>query len=410
MRRFCMVTTFYPPYNFGGDGVYVERLAGALAARGNEVDVVHDVDAYRLLAGEPAEPAYRHHGRVTHHPIRHGRWWRWDLLASHQLGRPVAIAPELADLFASDRFDVVHFHNVSLIGGPAVLALGSGVKLCTLHDYWFVCPMHTLWRMDKEACRRRTCLRCTLHGRRPPQLWRSTDRIERFSRHVDAFIAPSSFSCSIHADAGLEAPIVELPNFAPPPMAGEPASMAAEGERPIYLCVARLERLKGVQDLIEAFRTFDRADLVIAGSGGFQAELEERARGLDHVRFAGWQPRERLDELYRRAVAVLIPSLCYESAFPLVGIEAFATGTPVVGRRIGALAGLEEAGGGWEFEDIDELVAILGRLLDEPEERRRRARRAAELYTERYSEPAHVERYLELIEGLEAERSSRAAG
>ena len=28
--RFCMVTTFYPPYHFGGDAVFVHRLAEAL--------------------------------------------------------------------------------------------------------------------------------------------------------------------------------------------------------------------------------------------------------------------------------------------------------------------------------------------------------------------------------------------
>ena len=24
--KFCLVTTFYPPYNFGGDGIYAHRL------------------------------------------------------------------------------------------------------------------------------------------------------------------------------------------------------------------------------------------------------------------------------------------------------------------------------------------------------------------------------------------------
>jgi hypothetical protein len=48
--RFAMVTTFYPPFNFGGDGIAVQRLSRALVQRGHEVTVIHDVDAYRLLA------------------------------------------------------------------------------------------------------------------------------------------------------------------------------------------------------------------------------------------------------------------------------------------------------------------------------------------------------------------------
>ena len=41
-----MVTTFYPPYHFGGDAMYVYRLSNALARAGHHVTVVHNVDAY----------------------------------------------------------------------------------------------------------------------------------------------------------------------------------------------------------------------------------------------------------------------------------------------------------------------------------------------------------------------------
>jgi hypothetical protein len=54
--RFCMITTFYPPYNFGGDGVFVQRLSNELARRNHQVEVIHCIDTYRLLAHQyPAE-------------------------------------------------------------------------------------------------------------------------------------------------------------------------------------------------------------------------------------------------------------------------------------------------------------------------------------------------------------------
>src|SRR5262245_29088573 len=52
--RFAMVTTFYPPYNFGGDGMGVLRLSRALVRRGHHVTVIHDADAYEVLAHGPA--------------------------------------------------------------------------------------------------------------------------------------------------------------------------------------------------------------------------------------------------------------------------------------------------------------------------------------------------------------------
>ena len=44
--RFLMLTTFYPPYNFGGDGIGIQRLSRGLVKRGHHVTVVHDADAY----------------------------------------------------------------------------------------------------------------------------------------------------------------------------------------------------------------------------------------------------------------------------------------------------------------------------------------------------------------------------
>jgi hypothetical protein len=39
-------------------------------------------------------------------------------------------------------FDVIHYHNISLVGGPTILAYGQGIKLYTMHEYWLVCPTH----------------------------------------------------------------------------------------------------------------------------------------------------------------------------------------------------------------------------------------------------------------------------
>ena len=89
--RFCMVTTFYPPYHFGGDAVFVYRLTEALAARGHQVDVIHSADAYHLR--HPAEPGipFAHHPNVTVHPLR-SRNPALASLSAHQLGRPAAYA------------------------------------------------------------------------------------------------------------------------------------------------------------------------------------------------------------------------------------------------------------------------------------------------------------------------------
>ena len=44
--RFCMLSTYYPPYSYGGDGITLQRLCRALVRAGHQVTVVHDADAY----------------------------------------------------------------------------------------------------------------------------------------------------------------------------------------------------------------------------------------------------------------------------------------------------------------------------------------------------------------------------
>ena len=44
--RFCLATTFYPPYSFGGDAVAVQRLAEALERHGRRLERAQDwIDA-----------------------------------------------------------------------------------------------------------------------------------------------------------------------------------------------------------------------------------------------------------------------------------------------------------------------------------------------------------------------------
>ena len=54
--RFAMVTTFYPPYSFGGDAIAIRRHARALVRRGHEVTVIHDVDTYVAMSDGHVAP------------------------------------------------------------------------------------------------------------------------------------------------------------------------------------------------------------------------------------------------------------------------------------------------------------------------------------------------------------------
>ncbi|HWQ23043.1 MAG TPA: glycosyltransferase family 4 protein [Gaiellaceae bacterium] len=400
---FCMVTTFYPPYHFGGDAMHVYRLSNELARRGHRVTVVHSVDAYRVLRREEPNKDFPNEPGVVVVPVRLGRA---APVVSYLSGRPALNAKPLREVF-EERFDVVHFHNVSLLGGPGVLAYGEGVKLYTLHEHWLVCPMHVLWKFNREPCTEPACLRCTLVFRRPPQLWRYTSLLARRLEEVDLFLSPSRFTLQAHRERGFTRPIRRLPYFLPTSAAQPPAGGFELGrKRPYFLFVGRLEKLKGVERLIDRFRGYPAADLLIAGDGEHEAELRRRARGLGNVRFLGRVHPSELSALYAGAVAVLVPSVGFE-VFGIVILEGFAQRTPAIVHDLGALPEVvEESGGGIVYRSDDELLAALEELQHDPARRRELGDRGYEAWLRLWSEEPHLQGYFDAIE--EARRLAEA--
>jgi len=158
-----MLTTFYPPYNFGGDGIFVYRLANTLAKAGHEVHVLYDQDAFTFLNADPPTQTVANHANIQLHPLTSGRTASLDMLLTHQAGSPVFKREAIQTILDREAFDVLHFHNVSLLGGPGVLKMGHAIKLVTLHDYWFVCATHVLWPVRAAPV---WLARCTLTARR----------------------------------------------------------------------------------------------------------------------------------------------------------------------------------------------------------------------------------------------------
>jgi len=401
-----MITTFYPPYNFGGDGMGILRLSQALVRRGHQVTVIHDGDAYVSLAGR--EPGVGPADDGVEVVTLRSPLGKFSNLLTQQTGRPVVHGDRIRAVLEAGRFDVTVFHNISLVGGPGVLAYGRGTTLYMAHEHWLVCPSHVLWRHGREVCTGRECLRCVLHYRRPPQLWRYTGYLERELHHVDAFIAMSEFSRAKHREFGFPREMEVVPYFLPDVEAGsrEPGAVpdTSPHDRPYFLFVGRLEKIKGLDDVIPTFARFDRADLLIAGDGEYAGTLRELAAGNPRVKFLGRVAPEALSRYYRHAAALLVPSVCFET-FGIIIIEAFRQGTPVVARRIGPFPEIiERAAAGDLFETTAELEAALHRYLDDPERRARLGRLAHSAFQANWSESAVVPRFLDVVERASGRR------
>lgn len=399
--RIVMFTTFYPPYSFGGDAVGVQRMAQALVARGHDVSVVHDEDSYLTLGGKVSGPEDAGDG-VRRIGLR-SRWGMMSNLLTQQTGWPLVHGSRIRDILAAGEYDIIWHNNTSLVGGPGLLSYGDGLKVYEAHEHWLVCPTHVLWRHNRELCDGRECLRCVLNYRRPPQAWRATGLLDRQLDNIDLLVAKSAFSRDKHAEFGLRQEMQVLPYFLPDIQQAE--EQAPPHDRPYFLFVGRLEKIKGLQDVFPAMEDFPEADLLILGDGEYAGELKRLAAGNDRIRFLGRKPVQELNAYYRGALALIVPSVCYET-FGIILIESFRLGTPVIARRLGPFPEIVEAsGGGLLFSGHDELVAAMAAFREQPELRAETSARARQAFVERWSETPVLAAY-----GAALARAARKTG
>jgi glycosyltransferase involved in cell wall biosynthesis len=411
--KFCMVTTFFGAHSFGGDAAYVDRLSQALCRRGHEVHVYYCVDAFNAVRGDHPLRDYTPPPGLHLHPLK-SRYGILSPLATQATGRPGFKATALREALDDPATDVVHFHNISLAGGPGVLGLGANrraVRLMTAHEHWLICPMHLLWKYDSRICEAPACLSCSLAGGRPPQVWRWTGAIERGLRQLDALVFPSQSAMEEHRRRGVGASVsmVHLPYFLPDGWArGIENRPAPTRVRPYLAAAGRLVKMKGFQRLIPLMRYLPEADLLIAGTGPFEPELRALAADRENVQFQGLLGGEALARLFRGARAVVVPSL-FPETFGYVVLEAFAVKTPViVHEAAGALAETGvSSGGGLGYRTDIELLTACRRMLHEPGLREDLAVRGFARRMGEWSEAQHLERYLGLIERARARRSGR---
>jgi len=120
-----------------------------------------------------------------------------------------------------------------------------------------------------------------------------------------------------------------------------------------FVCVGRLNSAKGHVQLIDAFarliRSGSDANLVLAGDGELRSEIEARiaAAGLTaRVEITGWINEEQIRHHILRSRAVVLSS--FAEGLPMVLMEAFALGRPVIATSVAGIPELVRPGvSGW---------------------------------------------------------------
>jgi glycosyltransferase involved in cell wall biosynthesis len=386
--------------------MYIYRLAHAQGDARHQVDVIHCVDSYHLQHPDEPEIRYKEHPNVQRHELR--SQWKWlSPLLTQQTGKPLLKNKQIQQVLDSKPYDVIHFHNISLLGPEILKILPKNrevVKLYTTHEHWLVCPMHVLWKFNRQACDKPECLTCTLMGKRPPQIWRYTGMLARNADHVDQYVSPSRFTARMHAVRGFPRRVDHLPYFIEKADSDWQSPAPAPQERPYFLFVGRLETIKGLQMVIPLWRNIQDFDLLVAGTGRQEAELRALAADNPRIRFLGPLSQKTLSTYYFHARATLVPSITYET-FGVIIIESFARKTPVIVRDLGALPEVvEDSNGGIIFRTDQELIASIEKIGRSPRFRQELGENGYQAFLKYWCREAHLEMYFDLLAKIGREK------
>ncbi|MCB0965975.1 MAG: glycosyltransferase family 4 protein [Ilumatobacter sp.] len=149
-------------------------------------------------------------------------------------------------------------------------------------------------------------------------------------------------------------------------------------DRPVVLYAGNVGFSQSLDLVVEAARRCPGLGFVVNGDGAARAELERRAADVPNLRFAGYQPIERLGEVLATGDIHVVPlrTGLGDVSVPSKTYSSLAAGRPVVasidaGTEIPRL--LEAAGAGLSVppDDPDAFTAAIRELADDVERRSR---------------------------------------
>ena len=329
----------------------------------------------------------------------------------------------LKERLQSERPDVVHFHNILPLISPATYyaAQSEGVPVVqTLHNYRLLCP-NALFFRDGGACE--DCLgkpvpwpgvvhACYRESRAASGVVAGMLTVHRFlktwTEKVDVYIALTEFARRKFIEGGIPAEKVAVkPNFVNP----DPGPGEGKGGYALY--VGRLSEEKGVGTMLRAWELLgDRIPLKVVGDGSLAERVSGAVERLSGVEWMGQLPGEQVTELMKDAAFLVFPSTWYE-VFPLVIVEAFATGLPVLASDIGNMSSLIDHGHtGLHFRpgDGEDLAVQVGWVLSHPDELSRMRREARAEFEAKYTAEHNYERLMEIYEMAVGRKMAKEEG
>ena len=396
MVKVLLVSEYYPPKVFGGGEISAEHLAKGLAERGVDVSVL-------TSKSRGLEKYEEKDGVKIHRMLSTGRGP--TSIIKRKLLFPRSVRKELKRLGEKENFDAVHFLNTTSI------TRYEKRTIATINSYGNFCPKGNMFYREKGVCHGCGILKyplCILSSSyvgkvrlRPwlkfnPLFWDlaywNFMRRSRALGGVDEFIAISDFIKELLKRNGVpEGRIHRIPNVISIEDSGKEYPL--NPDKPVITYIGVLEKIKGVDLLIEAFNGIGRGSLVIVGDGSERERLENLAGS--RVGFLGRMDYEYMPSIYRQSDIIVLPSRWPE---PLSRVlkEALYFGKPLIATDSGGNPDCIKDGKNGFLVKPRELGERLDKLISDPKLREKMGRESRKLYDDRFESGKVIEEIVNL--------------
>lgn len=276
---------------------------------------------------------------------------------------------DVMKLLVEKKIDIMHVHNTVCVISPSVYYAARKRKIPvvqTIHNFRLLCPAATFLRAGKicEECVQKglfhACKYSCYRGSKlqtfalafTEALHKAIGTYKRIN-----YICLTEFNkkqlLRINTKRTYINPdkVFVKPNFAMNSRENVPYS--ERKNQIIYL--GRIDETKGIKVLFEAWKNISQYELVVCGTGPLddwcRSFIEEN--GIKNIRMLGFVPNEKAIDMIAVSKATILPTQWYEG-FPMVLVESFGCGTPVIGSEIGNVGSIIQEGiNGFRMDPTD---------------------------------------------------------
>ncbi|WDM33088.1 glycosyltransferase family 4 protein [Priestia megaterium] len=293
---------------------------------------------------------------------------------------------EIKKIIKQRKIDIVHVHNTLTLVSPSVYYAAFSCKVPvvqTVHNFRLLCPAGTFYRENNkgnggicEECLD-TGLKCAIKYKcyRGSFLQTvasvSTLKIHRILGTYKRlnYICLTEFNKEklLEINKGKKVIFDSKKVFVKPNFGEETLDYVPYKDREKqFVFAGRIDKLKGIQILLEAWKEIKDSKLVICGTGPQEEWCKKyiEENGLTNVKMLGFVSNEQVKKIIGESKALILPTQWYEG-FPMTIVESLSVGTPVVGSNIGNVGSVIEngiTGFTFQFNSVASLRKVISEM------------------------------------------------